>query len=51
MIGSPIIAKLMKVGEIHEDDASAFRHIVIGFNEIGSYLVVIFLELEIIADD
>lgn len=51
VIDSPIIAKLIDIGEIHKDDAFAFRHIVIGFNEIGSYLVVIFLELEIISDD
>ena len=36
------IEKLVSVGEIDKIEALKFKHIVIGFNEKGIYLVVIF---------
>ena len=46
MIDSPVIARLIEIGDISSQDAKNFHHIIIGFNEIGSYLVVIFRNLK-----
>ena len=46
VISSSIISKLIEIGDIHEDHTNNFRHIVIGFNEIGSYLTVICSQFE-----
>ena len=39
---SPLIEKLVSVGEIDKSEALELKHIVIGFNEIGSYLTIVF---------
>ncbi len=47
VIDSPLIARLVNVGEICEAEADAYRHLVIGFNEIGSFLVVVCSDLNL----
>ena len=42
VVESEVIAKLISVGEIDKTEANDFKHIVIGFNEIGSYVIVVF---------
>ena len=46
VIDSPVIARLVEIGDISSDEAESFRHLVIGFNEIGAYLAVICRALE-----
>ena len=46
VIDSPVIARLIEIGDIAGDEAKDFRHLVIGFNEIGAYLVVVCRALE-----
>ena len=41
VVDSPIIQKLVEIGDITKAESRDYQHIVIGFNEIGSYLVVI----------
>lgn len=46
VIDSPIINRLIEIGEISESLKGDYRHWVIGFNEAGAYLVVIFRDFE-----
>ena len=46
VVESPIIARLTEIGEISANTRSGYRHWVIGFNEVGAYLVVIFRNLD-----
>ncbi len=46
VIDSGIIKNLLSIGEINEDERNDFHHIVIGFNEVGSYLSIVFKNLE-----
>lgn len=46
VVDSPVIAKLIEIGDIPAGEAEHFRHLVIGFNEIGAYLVVVCRDLE-----
>jgi hypothetical protein len=41
VLDSPVISRLIEIGEIAAAESGRFHHLVIGFNEIGSYLVVI----------
>ena len=41
VINSTLIERLVEIGEVDRSDSAHFRHIVIGFNEIGAYLVVV----------
>ena len=45
VVGSPVIARLIEIGDISRDEAQHLRHLVIGFNEIGAYLVVVCRDL------
>ena len=47
VVESPIIARLAEIGEISADARNGYRHWVIGFNEVGAYLVVIFQDLDL----
>ncbi|MEO0474892.1 MAG: hypothetical protein AAF085_02820 [Planctomycetota bacterium] len=42
VLNSQIISRLIEIGEIPETDRQDYHHVVVGFNEIGSYLVVVF---------
>ncbi|MCX7554759.1 hypothetical protein OS175_12830 [Marinicella sp. S1101] len=42
IIDSQTINNLVSIGEISKEEISSFHHVVIGFNEIGSYLSVVF---------
>ena len=42
ILDSQTTNNLVSIGEISKEEASSFRHVVIGFNEIGSYLSVVF---------
>ncbi|WP_035601253.1 hypothetical protein [Haloferula sp. BvORR071] len=44
VINSPLIASLVKHGAIFSND---YRHLVIGFNEIGSFLEVVCRDLKV----
>ena len=46
VLNSPLISKLVEVGEITASEAKEFQHLAIGFNEIGSYLVVVCRSIE-----
>ena len=46
VVDSPIIHRLIKIGEIPEFQKGDYRHWVIGFNEVGAYLVVIFRDFD-----
>jgi hypothetical protein len=46
VIHSPIIHRLIEIGEISESLKGDYRHWVIGFNEAGAYLVVIFRDFD-----
>lgn len=46
VLESEIIKKLISVGEINENEAKNYKHIVIGFNEIGSYVSVVFKSMQ-----
>ena len=46
VIDSPLIARLIDIGEIPSDDSGSFKHLVIGFNEVGAFLVVVCRTLE-----
>jgi len=41
VIGSPLIDQIVKAGGIAESWRGEYRHLVIGFNEVGSYLVIV----------
>lgn len=45
LLDSEIKSKLAATGEILASKVNKFRHIVIGFNEVGSYLIVVFSAL------
>jgi hypothetical protein len=44
VVDSQIIKQLLSTCEITPEEASELKHIVIGFNELGSYLSVVFSE-------
>ncbi|MFC7339631.1 hypothetical protein ACFQY0_20750 [Haloferula chungangensis] len=46
VLDSPLIAKLVEIGEINQGDSVSFKHLVIGFNEVGAFLVVVCRSLE-----
>lgn len=46
VLDSPLVDRLIEIGEITADERRSFRHLVIGFNEIGSYLVVVYRSLD-----
>ncbi len=46
VLDSPLIARLVEIGEISQGDSASFKHLVIGFNEVGSFLVVVCRTLE-----
>ena len=39
---SSVLDKLIEVGEIPQNESSEYKHIAIGFNEIGSNISIIF---------
>ena len=39
--GSTLIRRLVEIGSIRDAESEVYRHLVIGFNEIGAFLVVI----------
>jgi hypothetical protein len=41
VIDSPLIARLVEIGEMTSETRGQFRHLVIGFNEVSAYLVVV----------
>lgn len=41
VIDSPLIDQMVKSGGIAEGWKGEYRHLVIGFNEVGSYLVIV----------
>ena len=41
VIESPLIDQIVKSGGIAEDWRGEYRHLVIGFNEAGAYLVIV----------
>jgi len=42
VLESEIIDRLVAIGNIDKSDASNYKHYVIGFNEIGAYISVVF---------
>jgi hypothetical protein len=42
ILNSPIIKKLVEVGEFSVEESSEYKHIAIGFNEIGSNVSIVF---------
>lgn len=46
IIESDTIEELVRVGEVNENEKAEFHHIAIGFNEIGSYLIVVFKKIK-----
>jgi hypothetical protein len=45
VIESEVLKKLFKQGEITEEEYEVSKHIVFGFNEISSYLSIVFSEI------
>ncbi|MEM7244475.1 MAG: hypothetical protein AAF533_03990 [Acidobacteriota bacterium] len=50
VLGSPVMAKLVEVGALTDSEAEAHRHVVIGFNEIGSFLSIVYRNMVVIGD-
>ena len=46
VLDSPLIAKLVEIGELTEEESKDFQHLVVGFNGIGSFLVVVYRDLD-----
>ncbi|MCG8509055.1 MAG: hypothetical protein MI741_07480, partial [Rhodospirillales bacterium] len=47
VVDSQLIKRLAELGEIADGEVEAFHHVVIGFNETGAYLIVVFRDLEV----
>lgn len=47
VVESPVIARLTAIGEISQGIGTGYRHWVIGFNEVGAKLVVIFRDFDL----
>jgi hypothetical protein len=48
LVESPIIEKLVSVGEIGREESKSSKHIHIGFNEISSNLSIVYEKLKVL---
>jgi len=47
VVDSPLVQRLVSSGSLTGAETPDLKHLVIGFNEIGSYLVILFRAMEV----